>query len=501
MKDLLNRRDFLKVAGLGAGAVALPGSVLSGPAGTAEAKRPNVIFLLTDDQAYSAIGCNGNSVIKTPNMDKLGADGVIFDRAYTTTSICMASRATFMTGLYEYRTGCNFSHGPLDQDKFDLSYPVLLRKAGYRIGFIGKFGFAVKPTPEPSKHWSDRKDMPENQFDFWCGFPGQGSYEMEKMKQYPYLAKYAENNECLTAAMADMATDFLRGCKPGEPFCLSVSFKAPHSPHEPDPAYDKLYEETVKFPRPANYGEQCAEHLPAQARSGRQVRLGSSYAPEAFDSNMSLYYRQIYGVDVTLGAIRDELKRLKFDDNTVIIFSSDNGYSCGSHGFGGKVLPYEEASRVPLIIYDPRHESAAKRRHVKQLAGNIDIAPTILDLAGLEFPKSVQGKTLIPLMSNPARQIHDSLLLINVWGTSSAQSLAVLTKRFKYIYWFDGDAAEELYDIENDPLEMKNLAGNPDYAAVLAQMQTKYDTWLADWTKTSIMRDDYQKYSTIAKRR
>ena len=145
-------------------------------------KRPNIIFLLTDDQRYDALGCMGNTEIHTPNIDRLADKGVIFDNYYTTTAICMASRAQIMTGMYEYKTGCNFTHGPLSQEKFEESYPMLLRKSGYTTGFAGKFGFAVTPNATDKAGYHTDDVMPIDQFDWWKGWNGQGYYETEKNK-------------------------------------------------------------------------------------------------------------------------------------------------------------------------------------------------------------------------------------------------------------------------------------------------------------------------------
>ncbi|MCK4748503.1 MAG: sulfatase-like hydrolase/transferase, partial [Bacteroidales bacterium] len=327
--------------------------------GSTKATKPNIIFLLTDDQRFDALGCMGNSEIKTPRIDELASKGLVFTNYYNTTAICMASRATIMTGMYEFKTGCNFQHGPLTQDKFESSYPVLLREAGYRTGFAGKFGFGVVPGDTKSNsNWHSHDRMPMDKFDWWRGWPGQGKYETADNE---FMEEYAEEYPHVTRALGTAAADFIRESgDQDKPFCLSVSFKAPHSPVRPDPEYDHVYEGKT-FTKPCNYGVDAAVHLPDQSKSDRQFKkLGKRWVPKNYDEAMAQYYQLIYGVDVAVGMILDELKELGLDDNTIIIFTTDNGYFCGSHGFGGKVLPYEEGSRAPLIIFDPRSESAGK---------------------------------------------------------------------------------------------------------------------------------------------
>ena len=379
--------------------------------GSTKATKPNIIFLLTDDQRFDALGCMGNSEIKTPRIDELASKGLVFTNYYNTTAICMASRATIMTGMYEFKTGCNFQHGPLTQDKFESSYPVLLREAGYRTGFAGKFGFGVVPGDTKSNsNWHSNDRMPMDKFDWWRGWPGQGKYETADNE---FMEEYAEEYPHVTRALGTAAADFIRESgDQDKPFCLSVSFKAPHSPVRPDPEYDHVYEGKT-FTKPCNYGVDAAVHLPDQSKSDRQFKkLGKRWVPKNYDEAMAQYYQLIYGVDVAVGMILDELKELGLDDNTIIIFTTDNGYFCGSHGFGGKVLPYEEGSRAPLIIFDPRSESAGKGKTCNALSGNIDMAPTILDMAGMQIPEQMDGASLVPLLQDPEMKVKENQLFI-----------------------------------------------------------------------------------------
>ena len=464
--------------------------------------RPNIIFLLTDDQRFNTLGCMGNSEIKTPNIDQLGNEGIVFDSHYNTTSICMAARACVMTGMYEHKTGCNFQHGGLSQALFNRSYPALLRNAGYYTGFAGKFGFGVHPeNPAPSS-WHKKEDMPDDQFDWWAGFHGQGNYAT---KENTHLKKYAKEYPHLSRALGAAGQDFIKGAaKKGNPFCLSISFKAPHNPVKPDPELDHLYEGAT-FTKPANYGREAGEHFPPQAKSGRQYqKLFNKWNPERYDEAMAKYYQQISGIDAAIGMLREELERQGVADNTVIMYATDNGYSCGAHGLGGKVLPYEEASRSPFILYDPRHSSSGKGHRCGAVTANIDVAPTILELAGLSIPSNMDGISLLPLLDNPQKDIRNSLSFTQVWGPYSNHSLTVITPEWKYIYWNYGGSgmtpSEELYNMRMDRLEMHNESHNSDYKDDLEKMRELYDQHLQRWKDDCIRAHRYPGHAILADR-
>jgi arylsulfatase A-like enzyme len=455
--------------------------------------RPNIIFLMSDDQATYSMGCYGTPDVKTPNLDRLAEAGMVFDNHYDTTAICMASRANVMTGMFEYKTGCNFSHGPLMKEHWSRSYPMLLRKAGYTTAFAGKFGFVVSSAPK------GKGILPKKDFDRWGGGPGQTKYATAKNKSIAHYAKeYPHSTLAYGAFGRDFIKDFVGN---GKPFCLSISFKAPHRPVSPDPKFDHIYA-NQKFTKPENYGREFGKHFSEQSRSGRQYeRFGSWNYDKDYDGVMAKYYQQIYAIDYAVGMIREALTKHGADKNTVIIYTSDNGFFCGSHGYGSKVLPYEESSRVPLIIYDPRHKNSGKQLRSKALTGNVDFAPTIFALAGLTIPKNMDGKNLMPLYDNPEASIHDSLPLINVWGTAATHSLAVVTRDWKYIFWGhakDGlKPTEELYHTDKDPLEFTNQAGNPEYAEALKKMQKAYDSSLNKWKKEGVDYHGYKPYGVL----
>ncbi len=456
------------------------------------ASPPNIVFLFADDQCTYSVGCYGNRDVQTPNMDQLARDGLVFDRHYNTTAICMASRASVFTGMYEYKTGCNFGHGDMHEDVWAKSYPVLLRDAGYLTAFAGKFGIVVKG-----------KGLCEDDFDFWGGGPGQTNYATAKNKS---MQKYAARYPHSTLSYGAFGQDVIReAVKQKRPFCLSISFKAPHKPATPDPRFNDVYAGRT-FTKPGNFGREFGEHLSPQSKSGRQYPRFTEWKYDTdYDGEMAKYHQQVYGIDVAVGMIRDELRAQGVADNTVVIYTSDNGYICGSHGYGSKVLPMEESSRVPLMIYDPRSPLSGKQIRCDRLTGNIDFAPTILELAGLPIPTNMDGRSLLGLLQEPDQGGHDQMAFINVWGSLPTHSLSCLTRQYKYTYWWYGDdkmePVEELFDTQNDPLELTNLAGSPGSTATLQEMRKRYDQELAKWKKQAVNYNDYQRYGVLFDRR
>jgi len=450
-------------------------------------KPPNIVFLLADDQAFSTLGCYGNADVQTPNIDALAAAGMAFDSHYNTTAICMASRANILTGRYEYRNGCNFDHGDLPQELWAKSYPMLLKAAGYRTAMAGKIGMEVEGV-----------GLPQEDFDVWGAGPGQTHYRTAKNSS---MAQYAKEFPHSSTSYGAFGRDFIASSAKNseQPFCLSISFKAPHHPTTPDPQFDHVYA-GKKFTKPANYGRENGEHFAEQSKVGRQYeRFHSWHYSDRFDEVMATYHQQIYGIDVAVGMITEALKEHGVADNTIVIYTSDNGFFNGSHGYGSKVLPYEEGARVPLIIADPRRQDAMGRRS-GALTGNIDLYTTILEIAGVETPEGVDGVSLLPLLAKPDTEVREQLALMNFWGPEAARVFGVVTPTFKYIHWAYGadgmEPTDELYDMKTDRLEMKNLAVNPEKAPALQEMQRLYDNEVSRISAESI-RDSHKRYGVL----
>ena len=465
----MNRREFIRLAANGAVAAVIPfGGCKSQLAGNRNvpAKQPNIIFLLTDDQRWDTMGCAGNSIIHTPNMDSMAQNGVMFSNAFVTTSICMTSRASIFTGQYSRCHKINDFRKDFSESALAQTYPMLLRQAGYRTGFIGKYGVGT--------------NLPCEKFDFWRGIAGQPKYEhKDKNGKYKHL----------TQIMGEQSIDFLRSCSKKQPFCLSVSFKAPHvqdiDPRQfiYDPAYKNLYKDaTIPVPKTADprYFEALPEFLQkSEARRRWQMRFST---PEKFQESVKGYYRLITGVDVVIGQLRDELRRLGLDDNTVIILTGDNGFYLGEHGLAGKWYPNEESIRVPLVIFDPRADKKTRGITVEQMALNIDIAPTILDLAGLKTPEEMQGQSLVSLMRGQRCRWRTDFFYEHLFNHPKIpKSEGVRTQRWKYIRYFEQQPIyEQLFDLKNDPYETMNLARDEKYRKTLTALRKRCSELLKD---------------------
>lgn len=465
-KDSSSRRGFL-LAAAGAPAVlrAAPGSDA----------RPNIVFLLTDDQRHDTLGAMGNSIVKTPNLDDLAARGVVFDNSFVTTSICMSSRASILTGLYTRCHGINDFATPLAPQAFDNSYPALLRAAGYRTGFIGKYGVG--------------NHMPADRFDYWKGFPGQGQF-------FPPEG----GGEHLTNIQGQQAVEFIEGAKPGRPFCLSVSFKAPHA-QDPDPeqylydpALESLYRD-VEIPLPKTAAPHYFDRLPDFMKNteGRNRWKWRFDTPEKYQRMVKAYYRLITGVDVVVGRIRQALADAGCERNTIIIFASDNGYFLAERGMADKWLAYEESIRTPLIVYDPRRPGRGRRR--SEMALNIDLAPTMLDFAGVRVPPSVQGRSLRPLLGAGKPPWRREFFYEHHFEYQGKipHSEAVRTENWKYIrYVAPTPGREEFYDLRRDPLEEHDLAAGAQSRERLDALRGRWRAWseaLARWQPGAPWKD------------
>jgi arylsulfatase A-like enzyme len=452
---------------------------VAGNVPAAAERRPNIIVILTDDLRFDALGFAGNSILRTPHIDSLAARGTVFTNSFCTTSICPVSRASLITGQYERRHGIADFKTPLTATQFAATFPALLRRNGYRTGFVGKWGLG-----EP---------LPHAEYDVFDGFPGQGAY----------FAKGAEGKgEHLTARQAAQAARFLEGCSAERPFHLQISTKAPHvqddnrvRPFPPDPRHESLFLD-VTVPKPRTATEAHFRALPeflreSEARARWRVRFAND---ELYQRTVKDYYRLIVGIDELVGTVLDQLQKKKLADNTVIIFTSDNGFYLGDRGLAGKWFMHEESIRVPLVICDLRRPaptaggSGAKTR--PEMVLNIDVAPTVLDLAGIQAPAVMQGHSLRPLVEGAIMQ-RQSLRPPVEGGEPSWRdrffyehrfrhpriptSEGVRTTRWKYVRYTSIDPVyEELYDLSADPLEEHDLAKQPGSARTLDDLRRQW---------------------------
>jgi arylsulfatase A-like enzyme len=400
----------------------------------------------------------GNPVIRTPAIDALAADGVIFDRTFVTTSACPSSRASIFTGQYMRRHGITDFETPLSVAALDQTYPLRLRAHGYRTGFVGKWGLGG-PLP-----WSA--------FDEFGGFPGQGRFFENDDPESPHL----------TSVLASQAIEFLEA-NDDRPFCLSLSFKAPHGPWFFDPRLKDLYRDT-QIPTVPTARLEAAKNLDPFMSGSMVGNRGERWLgdPEKLQDLLRSYYRMVSGVDLAVGRLTEALERLGLSDEVIVIYSSDNGLMVGEHGFVGKTLMNEESIRVPLIVRDPRLPEAARGRRVQEMALNIDLAPTILDLAGIAAPARMQGRSLAPLLRGDPVVWRDDWFYEFQLRVGQGQYFPTLegvrTDRWKYVRFLDPEIeGEALYDLDSDPLETENLAERPEHREQLETLRRRWQQY------------------------
>ncbi len=428
----------------------------------AQPKQPNILFILTDDQRFDALGCAGHPILKTPNLDRIAARGVRFRNAFVTTPICAASRASILTGRYERTHKFTFGTPPIATPFCLTSYPFLLRRAGYRTGLIGKFGVAVA------------KGHAAKLFDLLVpiGYPYQRKQKSGEVRHIDQIA-------------TDRAIDFLKTQPARQPFCLSISFNSPHAEDGklanlyPWPkTVDGLYDD-VRIPPPPLVDEKYFQAEPAFLRKAmNRIRWYWQFdTPEKYTKNVRAYYRMISGIDHEIGRLLAELERLGLLDNTIILFMGDNGYFLGERGFSGKWVHYEESLRVPMLIADPRLPADRRGKTVDEMALNIDIAPTVLNLAGLDVPREHQGRSLVPLVrgeKTPWR--HDFFCEHLFVHKDIPQWEGVRDERYVYARYFTQKPVHEfLHDLKQDPQELRNLARETGHAALLERMRRRTD--------------------------
>jgi arylsulfatase A-like enzyme len=428
-----------------------------------EKLKPNIIFILTDDQRWDALGVAGNQIIKTPQMDELAKKGVYFKNAFSTTPICAASRASILTGLYERTHNYTFQKPALQSQYTNLMYPKILKDNGYHVGFFGKLGVAI-----------DRPEQYFDESDFYDRGPrsDKGGYFYKKLgTDTVHLTRYA----------GQQAQDFISNAPKNKPFCLSVSFSAPHGHDSSVEQYfwqeksDDLYEKDI-FPEPSLGEDLYFDRLPAEVKNGfNRVRWKWRFdTPEKYQRMMRGYYRMITEIDDEIGALRNILAHKGLAENTIFIVMGDNGYFTGDRQLADKWLMYDPSIRIPLIIYDPRIPK--KPRVVSDMVLNIDISKSILDFAEIKSPVNYQGESLKPYLNRPTYSLHrDFILIEHLWKLPDIPSSeGIRTDKWKYFRYRFINAPEELYDLKKDPLETKNLAQEQNHQKILRKLRHKF---------------------------
>ena len=453
---MVTRREFL----IGAGATAtLPflGSAF------AEEKKPNFVFILTDDQRFDAMSCAGHPFLRTPNMDRIAKEGARFTNAFVTIALCAPSRGCFLTGMYAHSHGVMNNGTPFNDDV--PTFPQALQKAGYDTAFIGKWHMGSQEGPRPG-------------FNRWVSFKGQGPYHD------PLLNIDGENkkvNGYMTDILTKYAVEWLN--KPrSSPFCLYLAHKAVHGPFQPAVRHSKLYSD-VKIPRPPSMTDTL-EGKPDWVKLGMEQghdSKGALASPEGFDLFIRDYNRTLMAADDSVGEVLETLEKLGVLDNTVIVFAGDNGYFQGEHNRLDKRAMYEESIRIPFLMRYPKMIKPGTL--IDGMVLNIDLCPTFLDLAGIPILETVQGRSMRPLLKGRKHGWREEFLYeyFQEKGFPRTPTMTgVRTERWKYVEYPEINDRSELYDLKNDPTELHNLIDDPKYASVLSDMKASLARLLKD---------------------
>ncbi len=502
--------------------------------------QPNFIFILTDDQPYGFMGCVNDTIARTPNLDKLVKEGVLFTNAHITSAICTPSRTSILLSQYERKHSVNFNSGTsISDEAWKESYPVVMKKAGYYTGWIGK-------NHAPVGKGGYESGVMEKSFDYWYGGHKHLTFYPKQRHEIFEGAKSDTQAEIIQEGVDDFldpnerklngAIRFLNQRPKDQPFLLSVNFNLPHGAGTGSmqlrPTDDDLYKTAfrdLEMPLPKEYlAKKDIENpkLPKHVLKVENRQKGYDYVdkPETLTERLTRMYQAMSGIDRLVGKLRKRLKELGEDKNTVIIFTSDHGLFLGQYGLGGKALCYEITTHVPLIVYDPRAPKKARKRKTDALVQTIDIAPTMLHMAGIKEPESYQGKNISNLiLGTDGTEVRNFLFTENLWATSfgNPRCESVQNKKWKYIRYYKNNSVsperkvsigkrlglkeldvkygvtdaemityqlnkdaflegeepvyEELYNLENDPLESTNLISEKKYQHTLEQMRKAWE--------------------------
>ncbi len=474
--------------------------------------RPNILFIMTDDHSLQTLSAYDTRFTKTPNIDRIAEQGVVFTNSFVGNSICAPSRATMLTGKHTHINGQIDNEAVFDGSQ--QTFPKLLQKAGYQTALVGKWHLKSDPTG----------------FDYWNVLPGQGFYynpdfiEMGEEKQYQGY---------VTTVTTDLALNWLDNQRDkSQPFCLLLHHKAPHRVWEPDTMYLDDFED-IEFPLPDNFfdnyeGRQAAAEQRQSIRSndmdlvydlkmedkegkiksrlewypGHTSRMNEKqkFAWEAhYDSVLTDFKSQnlsgedlykwkyqryikdylscIKSVDENVGRVLDYLEAEGLLENTLVVYTSDQGFYMGEHGWFDKRFMYEQSFRTPLLMHLPI--GYEKKDRIAELVQNIDYAPTFLDVAGLEIPSDMQGKSLVPLFADHAPEDWRESLYYHYYEFPNEHMVkrhyGIRNQRYKLIHFYYDIDQWELYDLENDPDEMNNLYGQDDYADLVFELKKQLE--------------------------
>lgn len=466
----IHRRDFLGRAGaVSAGwLVAGHGQQACGSSSTraAGAGKPNILFVFADQLRHGALGSSGNRVVRTPHLDRLAGEGLVFENALANHPLCSPYRANILTGKYGFANGVPDNEYVLSENQVTLAQA--LKAAGYRSAFVGKWHLGTGPYPAEKRYGFDylfASNCPNRHYGAVYHRNEAGPIRMDK------FSPEGETDEAIR-----FIEDHLKG-HGDSPFAVVVGWEPPHWPYDQYPQEFNTYD-PAQVDLPPNVPVQMAEF------ARREI---------------AQYYGNVSALDAQMGRLMEALQRLEIAEDTIICFTSDHGDHLSSHGYGkpadkwlhptmraSKSTPYEESVHIPFLLRYPRLVSGGRR--TRAMFGSVDVMPTLLDLCGVAIPQGVQGHSLAHIVTGKeGGELTDSVYLMNM-GTGWPNRerwvgcwRGVRTERWVYARWFRGDEHEPvLFDRQNDPHELDNLAGNPKFAEVQQQMEARLRKWMTD---------------------
>ena len=439
---------------------------------------PNIVFILIDDLRWDDLGIAGHPFLKTPNIDRIGREGALFRNAFITAPLCSPSRASFLTGQYAHTHGITDNVNRSAASHQLITFPFLLRQSGYTTAFIGKWHMGNDDSQRPG-------------FDRWVSFKGQGSYIDPEINED---GKELRAKGYITDLLSGYAIEFIKR-RHDKPYLVYLAHKAIHPEvmqHDdgsvnladaerfiPAERHRSLFT-GKKIPRRASAMRPPTGKPALERKIGDLPPLGANTATR--DESVLGRLRSLIAIEEGVGEILRALKETNQLDNTVIVFTSDNGYFYGEHGLSvERRLAYEESIRMPLLIRYPKAIKAATVRD--EFALNIDLAPTLLELAGVSGPTRMEGRSLVPLLNGTKTEWRKSFL-IEYYSDKVFPRIrqmgykAVRNERWKYIHYFELEGMDELYDLKADPYEMTNIIRQPRAARIVDGMKREMERLL-----------------------
>ncbi|MCP4723643.1 MAG: sulfatase-like hydrolase/transferase [bacterium] len=531
MKDL-NRRDFIKLIGAGTASLSLAGC--TGTPGLFPREKPNILFIMTDDHASQAISSYGGMLseyAKTPNIDRIAEEGVRFNNCFCTNSICAPSRATILTGKYSHLNGV--LDNSLTFDGSQTTFPKLLQQAGYQTAFVGKWHLKSDPTG----------------FDYWIRLPGQGDYynpdliEMGERKRYTGY---------VTDLVTDFSLDWLKNRDDNKPFCLMLHHKAPHRNWMPDEKHMTMFDD-MEFPQPETFnddyetrsdaareqemtvtghmnyawdlkvmgmsegsepdwGENSLNRLFERMTPDQLKAWNDVYGPknrEFKDANLQGselenwkyqryikdYLRCIASVDDNIGRVLDHLDESGLAENTIVVYTSDQGFYLGEHGWFDKRFMYEESLRMPMVA---RYPGVIKERSVNNdIVLNVDFAPTFLALAGVPVPDDMQGESIESVLEDETPSDWRESMYYHYYEFPAVHQVkrhyGIRTKRHKLIHFYNDIDEWELYDLQEDPNEVNNVYNDDRYRSVVTELKQELERLRGKYGDSDELAETYRK--------